>query len=255
MLPTEIKTQPIEVITTATGHANDYISKYKKAFRKVGFKNAGFINITNNAEAHSIKFVNRILKAHSVFLTGGEQFRLSTILGNTPVFNAIMQQYTDNDDFILAGTSAGAMVMPEIMIIEGETDEAMLAGSVRISGGLGFINRCIIDTHFIKRGRFSRLAEAVIMNPNCTGIGLGEDTALIIKRGNITECKGSGMVIIIDGHDIKHTNVPYADADTTLCVENLRVHILAKGNKYLLKERKFIAASGDLIKEKIAKQG
>jgi cyanophycinase len=136
------------------------------------------------------------------------------------------------------------------MIYEGQNDEAILKDTVKLSSGLGFINHCIIDTHFVKRARFGRLAEALLMNPSCIGIGLGEDTALTIKKGNEAECSGSGMVVILDGRDITHTNVAYAESGTPLCIENLRVHILAKGNGFLLKERKFIVSKADLKKEK-----
>ncbi|MDQ3046261.1 MAG: hypothetical protein M3R27_01850 [Bacteroidota bacterium] len=136
------------------------------------------------------------------------------------------------------------------MLYEGEQNEAMLKNTVRISSGLGFIDHCIIDTHFVKRGRFGRLAQAIVMNPGCTGIGLGEDTALIIRKGNQAECMGSGMVLILDEKDIGHTNIAYADDDSPLCVENLRVHILCSGNGFLLKERLFLASKKDLKLEK-----
>jgi cyanophycinase len=240
----------LEIITTASEDPNGVMDTYSHAFKKVGFNEVRYINMQSNPPQHNPGIIKRINNAHAVLFSGGDQFRLSTILGNTDVIDAIMKKYYDDPDFIVAGTSAGAMAAAAIMIYEGQNDEAVLKDTVRMSSGLGFINHCIVDTHFVKRGRFGRLAEALLMNPSCIGIGLGEDTALIIKKGNEAECSGSGMVTILDGRDIAHTNISYAEPGTPLCIENLRVHILVKGNGFLLKERKFIVSKADLKKEK-----
>jgi cyanophycinase len=240
----------LEIITTASEDPNGVMDVYSHAFKEVGFSEVGYINIQSNPPPHNPDIIKRINNAHAVLFSGGNQFRLSTILGNTDVIDVIMKKYYNDPDFIVAGTSAGAMAAASIMIYEGQNDEAILKDTVKLCSGLGFINHCIVDTHFVKRARFGRLAEALLMNPSCIGIGLGEDTALTIKKGNEAECSGSGMVVILDGRDITHTNVSYAETGTPLCIENLRVHILAKGNGFLLKERKFIASKADLKKEK-----
>jgi cyanophycinase len=240
----------LEIITTASEDPGGVIDTYSRAFKAVGFSEVGYINMQSNPAQHNPEIIKRINNAHAVLFSGGNQFRLATILGNTDVIDVIMKKYYDDPDFIVAGTSAGAMAAAAIMIYEGQNDEAILKDTVKLSSGLGFINHCIIDTHFVKRARFGRLAEALLMNPSCIGIGLGEDTALTIKKGNEAECSGSGMVVILDGRDITHTNVAYAESGTPLCIENLRVHILAKGNGFLLKERKFIVSKADLKKEK-----
>jgi cyanophycinase len=248
--PDDRRNHQIEVITTASQEPLEMGRMYMRAFEKAGFSNVGHISIENKEEARTEAFLKRIETSHAVLFSGGDQFRLATILGGTPVLEAIAKKYCEDKQFIVAGTSAGAMVMSRLMIYEGNNNEAMLKGDVKISSGFGIIENCIIDTHFVKRGRFGRLAQAIIMNPTFTGIGLGEDTALIIRRGNEAECRGSGMVIIIDGKEIGHTNIAYAKEQTALCVENLRVHILAKGNGFLLKERKFLPSKHDLEKEK-----
>jgi cyanophycinase len=239
----------IEIITTASSIPEEVAQTYRVAYRKIGFKYVGSLNIANKTEADNPEFVERIQKAHAVFFSGGDQFRLSTILGDSDVLNAIHQRYWTDKNFVVGGTSAGAMCAGVLMMYEGESNEALLNGAVKISSGLGFMDHCLIDTHFIKRGRFGRLAQAVVMNPSCIGIGLGEDTALIVEKGNKMKCKGSGMVVIIDGKDVQHTNIAYAEADTPVCIENLRVHILAAGNGYILEERKFVPAKKDLEKE------
>ena len=113
---------------------------------------------------------------------------------------------------------------------------------MKITTGLAFIANVIIDSHFDKRGRFNRLAQAVASNPQCTGIGLGEDTGVIVTDGNCLEVVGSGAVVIVDGKDIRHTNITDVGLGEPISLENLRVSILVRGNQYLLKERKFIAS-------------
>lgn len=252
LLPTKKKNKKhiLEIITTASEDPNGVMETYSHAFKEVGFNEVGYINLQSNPPAHNPEIIKRINNAHAVLFSGGNQFRLSTVIGNTDIVDVIMKRYYDDPNFIVAGTSAGAMAAASLMIYEGQNDEAILKDTVKLSSGLGFINHCIIDTHFVKRARFGRLAEALLMNPSCIGIGLGEDTALTIKKGNEAQCTGSGMVIILDGRDISHTNISYAETGTPLCIENLRVHILAKGNGFLLKERKFVISKSDLKREK-----
>ncbi len=244
------KKRMLEIITTASQQPKEVKKMYDSAFKEIGFNYVGYISMENNPEARNPIFINRINNAHAVLFAGGDQFRLSTILGNTDLIDAIIERYYNDAGFIVAGTSAGAMAAATLMIYEGQGDEAMLKDTVRTTSGLGFIDHCIIDTHFVKRGRFGRLTEALLMNPSCIGIGLGEDTALIIKNGNEAECRGSGMVTILDGRDITQTNISYAAEGTPLWLENLRVHILTRGNGFLLHERKFLASKKDLKKEK-----
>ncbi len=248
--PDSRKDHHIEVITTASSEPMEMGRMYQNAFHKAGFSNVSHISIENKREARSKGFIKRIENSHAVLFSGGDQFRLATIIGGTEVLDAIIAKYYGDSEFIIAGTSAGAMCMSRLMIYGGDSNEALLQGDVKISSGFGLIDNCIIDTHFVKRGRFGRLALAVTMNPTCTGIGLGEDTALIIRKGNNAECRGSGMVIIIDGKGIRHTNVAYAEEQKPVCVENLRVHILAKGNGFRLKEREFVPSKEDLEQEK-----
>jgi len=244
--PKQSLKKTIEIITTASGEPDSISQRYKEAFHSLGFKHVGFINMGNNYDASNPIFVGRIKKAHSVLFSGGDQFRLSTILGNTDVLKAVHERYFNDASFIVAGTSAGAAAAATLMMYEGENNEAILKGTVKISSGLGFIDGCIIDTHFTKRGRFGRLAQAIVMNPTCVGIGLGEDTALIITKGKEACCIGSGMAVIIDGQCIGHTNMAYAEAGEPVCIEKLQVHILCKGSSFQFEERKFVPSKRDM---------
>jgi cyanophycinase len=246
ILPKEGK-QYIEIITTASTVPDETQEIYEEAFKKIGFNKVGFISMGNNYDSCNPDFVKRIEKSHAVLLSGGDQFRLSTILGNTDVLTAIKKKYHDDKDFIIAGTSAGAMAATDIMLTNGEEgNDALLKGTIEMSSGLGLLSHCIIDTHFHKRGRFGRLAQAVVINPTCTGIGLCEDTALLIKKGKEAECYGSGTVTLIDPTYVKHTNIAYAEKHTPVCIQDLKVHIIHKGNKFILDERKFIPAREDI---------
>ncbi len=221
----------IEVITTASNEPRTQKKKYEEAFEKVGHKNIGFMNIQTKKEAHEKKFIDRIKKAKTVLFSGGDQFKIATIIGGTPVARAIKEKYFSDKDFTVAGTSAGAAVAPEVMIQSGGTYEALFESDLQTGGGLGLLEGCIIDTHFLKRGRFGRLAQAIIRNPGQMGIGLGEDTAIIVKKGHEVKCLGSGMVILIDGREIEHTNINEVN-DGAIYVDNLRVHLLVRNCKF-----------------------
>ncbi|MBI3235631.1 MAG: cyanophycinase, partial [Bacteroidetes bacterium] len=184
----------------------------------------------NDAEA-----IERIKTAHAVFFTGGDQEKLVNHLYDTKLLATIKKKYHDDKNFIVGGTSAGAMAMPETIILGGIIREALFTADIKMSEGLALIKDVIVDTHFIKRGRFGRLAHAVTLNPTCLGIGLGENTALIISNGNESECIGSGMIILIDGSHIVKTNIVGVDDSTPIIIENLRVSIIAEGSKCLLR--------------------
>lgn len=234
------KNKKVEIVTTGSEVPEEVKKSYQKVFFELGYKNIGFIPIKLRAEAKKKDYLLRVQKAGTVFFTGGDQFRLSTILGGTPFVDILKERYKDDKDFIVAGTSAGAMVMSAIMITGGGLTEALVYRNLLTSSGIGLLNTCIIDTHFIKRGRFGRLAHAIIMNPEQLGIGLGEDTALIIHHGEEAECRGSGMVVIIDGRDIKRTNITNVSEGELVFVEDLRVHLLVKGCKFSLRQRKIL---------------
>ena len=228
----------VEVITTASMIPVEVGENYIDSFGKLGCKNVGVMHIRKREDALLPEYIERIKKADGVMFTGGNQMRLSMIFGGTEFLEVIAHRYM-NENFVIAGTSAGAMAMSNTMIYQGSSTEAMHKGEVKITTGLAFIKDVIIDSHFVTRGRFGRLAEAVASNPGCIGIGLGEDTGVLVKEGNKMEAIGSGLVLIFDGHDIRHSNIADAEQGTPLSIENLVVHVLAKGNFYYVKERKF----------------
>ncbi|EHL32902.1 cyanophycinase [Legionella drancourtii] len=227
----------IEIITTGSEIQSEVKKVYQKVFNNMGYNNIGFLPIKKRNEARSMEYLNRAENAGAIFFTGGDQFRLSTILGGTPIVDIIKERYFKDSDFIIAGTSAGAMVMSSVMIMGGGLSEALIYRNLLTCSGLGILQSCIIDTHFIRRGRFSRLAHAIIMNPEQLGVGLGEDTALVIRNGTDAECYGSGMVVIIDGRNIDQTNITEVEEGDPVFVENLKVHLLIKGCQFSISKR------------------
>jgi cyanophycinase len=234
----------IEVITTASTIPYEVGDNYLNAFGKIGCTNIGLMHIRNRADTNNTDFLHRIKECDAVMFSGGNQLRLSVTDGGTEFLSIIKRRYQE-EDFIVAGTSAGAMAMSQTMIYEGNASRAHLKGEVKMTTGLGFLNAVIIDSHFEKRGRFGRLAQAVACNPSCIGIGLGEDTGMLITQGNKMEAIGSGCVIIVDGHDITFSNIADIPDGNPYSLENLRVHICEKGNGYMIAERKFLPEVND----------
>jgi cyanophycinase len=231
----------IEIIAAASSIPDEMEELYLDAYRKVGFTEVGIIKMETEADGESQESIARINKAHAVFFTGGDQNRLIGKMAGTKVLEAIKGRYYADQDFIVGGTSAGAMAVPETIIGGGLIREALFKDDINITAGLGLLHHAIVDTHFVKRGRFARLAHAVAIRPDLLGIGLGEDTSLLIKHGKHAECIGTGMVIIIDGSNIAHSNVNIVDGTTPIVMDNLKVSILADGSTYLLDERRWVA--------------
>jgi cyanophycinase len=230
----------MEVITTASMIPNEVGENYLNAFGKIGCTNIGIIPIRNRADAMEQSYIDRLKKCDAIMFSGGNQLRLSATFGGTEFLEIALNRYHEEKNFVVAGTSAGAMAMSNTMIYEGNATTAHLKGEVKITTGLGFMDDVIFDSHFEKRGRFARLAQAIASNPSAVGIGLGEDTGMLIKNGNLMEAIGSGLVMIMDGHDIRHSNIADIPDGNPISVENIKVHFCEKGNGYLLKERKFI---------------
>jgi cyanophycinase len=225
----------IEIIAAASSIPEEMEQLYVNSYKQVGFTQVGIIKVENEAEANDPVSIKRIQNAHAVFFTGGDQTKLIAALEETDLLKAIHNKYLTDPHFIVGGTSAGAMAIPETILAGGIIGSALFKKDLRMATGLSFIRGLLVDTHFIKRGRFARLAHAVALHPECIGVGLEEDTALIITEGEHAECIGSGMVVVIDGSKMTGSNVNTADEATPLVMENLQVSILAEGSAYKFK--------------------
>lgn len=225
----------IEVITTASQIPQIVGPEYQRAFEFLGAKNVNVLDIQNREQANSDAIVARANAADVVMFTGGDQLRLTSILGGTRFHDAILLKYQETD-FVYAGTSAGAAAASENMIYQGSSSEALLKGEIKTTQGLGFIENVIVDTHFVQRGRIGRLFQAVVNNPRTLGIGLGEDTGLFIKDDVMTAI-GSGLVIIVDGRFIKDTNLTNIELGQPISIDNLVVHVMSMNDTFDLKSK------------------
>ena len=227
----------IEVITTASIIPKEIGPEYIKAFSHLGANNADVLYIQKREQASDPEVLERLKAADVVMFTGGDQLRLTSILGGTEFDSILLDKYR-NSEFMYAGTSAGAAAASTNMIYQGSSSEALLKGEVKITSGLGLIDGVIIDTHFVKRGRIGRLFQAVVGNPKVLGIGLGEDTGLLITNGIQMEAIGSGLVIVVDGREIKDTNLTQIEIGKPISINHLITHVMSKYDKFDLSTRK-----------------
>ncbi len=229
----------VEVITTASSIPDEVAENYVDAFSKLGCKKIGHLRIRDREDAAKAEYIERLKACDCIMFSGGNQLRLSSIFGGTE-FLDILKQRLHDEHFVVGGTSAGAMAMSNTMIYEGSADKAHLKGEVKITTGLGFLQNVIIDSHFDKRGRFNRLAQAVAANPGAIGIGLGEDTGVVVTEGHNLKAIGSGSVVIIDGKNIDYNNIADIRTGEPISVENIIVHIMSSGDVYNLQNRTFV---------------
>jgi cyanophycinase len=239
---TNKKEPSLELITTASSQPEKSIEGYITAFEKIGVKNVKIMDIRTREQTENPKYVERLKKADVIFFTGGDQLKITSILGGTEVME-IIKSRNINEKCIIAGTSAGASVMSETMIYEGESSEALCKGKVQLTSGIGLVKNVIIDSHFIKRGRFSRLMEIVTSNPGKIGLGLGEDTGVVIRKGYLLEAIGNGLIVIFDGKHISYTNISHIQMGEAIAVADVSVHTLVKGHGYNLLTRKYLTPS------------
>lgn len=216
----------IEVITTASKIPREVGPEYAKAFRYLNATHVDVLYIERREQASEEEVLNRLKAADIVMFTGGDQLRLSSILGGTKFHDILLDKYK-NEHFIYAGTSAGAAAASNNMIYQGSSSEALLKGEVKITSGLGLIDDVIIDTHFVQRGRIGRLFQAVVGNPKVLGVGLGEDTGLLITEDKKMEAIGSGLVILVDGREIKDTNLTQVELGQPVSINHLVTHVMS----------------------------
>lgn len=229
----------IVVIPAASKIPDEVYENYLEAFKKLNCTNIHKMDVRSREDAENQDYIDLMERADCVMFSGGDQSRIVNFIGGTILDNIIRDKYR-NENFVIAGTSAGAMCMGKDMITGGGKRETFVKGSVSTGQGMGFISKLIIDSHFIRRRRFGRLAEAVALYPNRIGIGLAEDTGLVIKNGTNCEVIGSGMIVIFDPRKLEHNNALRAEKGTPLSITNMGIHILTGGDKMDIKNENII---------------
>ena len=227
----------IVVIPTASSIPVEVGENYLHAFETLGCKDVTVLDIRSREDAEKAESIALVKTADCILFSGGDQSKITDRIGGTEIHQILLDRYQNEEGFVIAGTSAGAMAMANEMIAGGSSTEAFVKGAVNMYKGLGLIPELIIDTHFIQRGRFGRTSEAVAIHPELLGIGLAEDTGLIIKRGKEFVVIGSGMSIVFDPSQIKHNNQKKLKQGTPMTLTNMIVHVLANGDRYNIATR------------------
>ena len=227
----------IVIVPTASSIPVEVGKSYIKAFRTLGCENVTVLDIRSKEDSEKQETIALIKAANCIMFSGGDQSKIANKISGTTIHQILLDRFKNEKGFVIAGTSAGAMAMAKEMIAGGSASEAFVKGAVIMREGLGLIPQLTIDTHFIRRGRFGRLAEAVAKYPKLIGIGLAEDTGLIIKN-NIVRVIGSGMVIVFDPRKLKHNNEKILSEGTPMSLTNLKTHVLANGDRFNVKKKK-----------------
>lgn len=230
----------IEVITTASTIPDEMWLNYKKAFRKLGVNDVGHLKLLTRDEAENSKILERLQKATAILFSGGDQLRLCSALGGTRFIDLVHEKY-EEEHFIIAGTSAGAAAMSNTMICGGNENKAFMKGEVELSIGFGFLQNVIIDTHFDARGRFGRLVQAIAAQPGAIGVGLDEDTGIMIEKGHRIKAIGSSSVVVVDGSHVMCNNIAKIKTGMPISVSNINVHVMSQADVFDLLTREFTA--------------
>ncbi len=220
------------IVTAATTIPQEIAEDYKRVFKQMGVGHVDVLDIRERDQAHDPAIIRKLDDAGVIFFTGGDQLRLTSQLGGTPLFAHMLELHGKGT--VIAGTSAGAAAVPETMLISGQNE-----GSLRVSmstlgmaPGLGLLKGVIVDSHFAERGRLGRLLGAVAQNPYNLGIGIDEDTALVVQNGRVARVVGSGAVYVIDGTHLKYSSLSESDPTGVLRMHNLTLHVLGNGDTF-----------------------
>lgn len=230
----------VAVIATASSIPEQLLPSYEAAFRRLGATQVHALDIQDRQQAADADNARLIQRSGVIFFTGGDQLRLTTVLGGSVTLRAVRERLRAGA--VVAGTSAGAAAMPSTMIYNGAAADALRKGAVNMTFGLGFVRGMIIDSHFLERGRFTRLMEVGASNPEQLGIGLGEDAAVIIYPNRVLETIGPGHVIIIDSRDLASSNIAELEMGEPVAIENMILHAMVSGHGYDVDARRYLVA-------------
>lgn len=222
------------ISTVASKEPEGYFEAYKKAFARLGERDLEELYIADRSESLDPNKTSVLDGCAGIFFTGGDQLRISSQIGDTPFEQAVLDVYEGGG--VIAGTSAGASAIAEVMMVRGSGDESSKVGGVHMAPGLGLLPGVIIDQHFAQRGRIGRLLGAIVQNPRLLGIGIDENTAIVVKNGKFTVI-GSGAVYIVDGSGVTKSNIAEEAPDAVLSIFDVKLHVLSAKDGYDLTTR------------------
>ncbi len=224
------------VATVASTVGQELWIDYQKVFKQLGVKRISHLNVDHRTEAVDRAALKAVQGIGGIFFTGGDQLKITSEIGGTKIYDEILRAYENGG--IIAGTSAGAAVMSETMLVAGAGETSYCIGSgVRLAPGLGFIKDVIIDQHFSERGRIGRLLGVVAQNPKYLGLGIDEDTAIVMLSGKRFRVMGKGAVYVVDAHEATASNLSDLTPDCVLSLFNIRLHVLSNGDELNLGKR------------------
>lgn len=226
------------VVVTAASNVPDALWRdYEPVFRELGVRDVRHLHVDTREQAHEPARIRTLDDAAVVFFTGGNQLKLTSQLGDTPIYQAVRALYERGG--CVAGTSAGASVVTETMLVTGDSAASpRVADAVQMAPGFGFLPGVIVDQHFAERGRIGRLIGAVAQNPRILGVGIDEDTAIVCDGLHGFTVLGDGGVYVVDGRDVTHSNVVDEARDRTLSVFGLQLHLLNVGDSFTFADRR-----------------
>lgn len=228
----------VAVIATASSIPEELLPAYRAAFKRLGATKVHAMDIRDREQAAHAPTAEKIRQCGVVFFTGGDQLRLTNILGGSPALKAIRERHAGGA--VVAGTSAGAVALSGTMIYNGAAADALRKGAVKMASGFGFVEGVIIDSHFLERGRFTRLMEAGATNPEQLGVGLGEDAAVIVHPHRVLEAIGPGHVIVVDSWNLASSNVADIETGAPVAIEHIVMHALIDGHGYDIDRRQYL---------------
>ena len=222
------------VATIASGIPDEYFREYRRIFGELGIEDVTELYVDERSDAFDDAASNPLVDAAGVFFTGGDQLRISSQIGDTPIEHRLRELHERGG--VIAGTSAGASVVGETMLVAGSNGDSPRIGDIHVGPGLALVRDVIIDQHFAERGRIGRLLGAVALNPRMLGIGVDEDTAVVLEDGCFSVI-GAGGVTVIDASEVTHSNIAEASPERALSMHGVRVHVLSAGDNFDLTRR------------------
>ncbi len=238
--------EKLVVVTAASEVADELWEEYRRVFRELGVKYIEHLSIHDPEEARDPRLMSVLENARTIFFTGGDQLKITSKIGGTGIEDFISELHLKGG--LIAGTSAGAAVMGQSMLVgSGDAKESHKVGNWLMAPGLGLARGMIIDQHFAQRARIGRLLGAVALNPGILGIGIDEDTAIILENRKI-KVIGTNAVYIVDGHNVSYTNISEASAEKTMSMHDVKLHILGHEEEFDLKTRKAHAPQQGVVK-------
>lgn len=230
-----VRNGKLVLATIASHEPQGYLEKYQSSFAQLGVSEVTELYVEDRNEANDGAKLDALEDVQAVFFSGGDQLRITSQIGGTPIFDRVLEIYKSGG--VIAGTSAGASMMSDTMLVKGTSGASFRIGDVRMAPGLGLLANVIIDQHFAERGRIGRLIGAVSQNPRELGIGIDEDTAIVVE-GDQFRVIGSGAVYLVDASGATHSDVAEAESRMTLSIHDLRLHVLSDGDRFDLVSRR-----------------